>query len=186
MGYRSNTLEASGSQAQNDPGRRESEEEREDRNMMELLQELRVAGIGVQVLFGFLLSLPFSARFVKIDTNQKHLYVSTLLLATLGIGLLSSPVAYHRIVFRQHKKARLLRVSNAMALAGLAAVGCSISLAVLLVAGVVLRGLAVPVVFTLTGGMFVVLWMIVPLASRHHMDRRTEPTRSGHWPRSPR
>jgi hypothetical protein len=94
---------ASEFQAPNDPGRRESEEESEGRNMMELIQELRVASIGTQVLFGFLLSLHFSGRFVKLGANQRHLYLATLLLAALGIGLLSSPVAHHRAVFRQHK-----------------------------------------------------------------------------------
>ena len=103
-------------QARDDPGRHETEEEREDRNLMELLQELRVAGIGVQVLFGFLLSLPFTARFARIDGTQRHLYIASLLMAALATGLLSAPVAYHRLVFRQHKKAPLLRVANAMAL----------------------------------------------------------------------
>jgi hypothetical protein len=153
-------------QALDDPGRRESEEEREDRNLMELLQELRVASIGTQVLFGFLLSLPFSVRFVKLGPGQRLLYLATLLLAALGIGLLSSPVAYHRAVFRQHKKARLVRITNAMALCGLAVVGLAMSLAVLLAAGLVFHGLAVSLIFALTAGMFVALWIVGPVASR--------------------
>jgi hypothetical protein len=153
-------------QALNDPGRRESEEEREDRNLIELLQELRVASIGTQVLFGFLLSVPFSVRFVKLGADQRLLYLATLLLAALGIGLLSSPVAYHRAVFRQHKKERLLRITTAMALSGLAVIGLAISLAVLLVAGLVFHGLAVPLSFVLTAGMFAVLWILGPVASR--------------------
>ncbi len=152
-------------QARNDPGRRETEEERDDRNLSELLQELRVAGIGVQVLFGFLLSLPFTSRFSRLDTSQRHLYVVTLLLAALAIGLLSAPVAFHRLVFRQHKKARLLRVANAMALGGLIAVGLAISSAVLLVTGVVLKGIAIPLLSCSVLGMFCVLWLVVPLAA---------------------
>lgn len=158
-------------QARNDPGRRESEEEREDRNLMELLQELRVAGIGIQVLFGFLLSLPFTVRFGKLDTSQRHLYIVTLVLAAVAIGLLSAPVAYHRTVFRQHKKDRLLRVANGMALAGLAVVGLAISCAVLLVTGVVLSGAAVPVISASVVGMFLVLWFLLPQASRRFGDR---------------
>jgi putative flippase GtrA len=132
---------------------------------MELLQELRVAGIGVQVLFGFLLSLPFTARFGRLDGAQRHLYVASLLLAALATGLLTAPVAYHRLVFRQHKKARLLQVANAMALAGLATVGLAISSVVLLVAGVVLQGVAVPLIFAAVVAMFVVLWLLIPLFS---------------------
>jgi putative flippase GtrA len=152
-------------QARNDPGRHETEEERDDRNLMELLQELRVAGIGVQVLFGFLLSLPFTARFGRLDGAQRHLYIASLLLAALATGLLTAPVAYHRLVFRQHKKARLLHVANAMALAGLATVGLAISSVVLLVAGVVLKGVAVPLIFAAVAAMFVVLWLLIPLFS---------------------
>ena len=170
--YQSEAVGDSEFQARNDPGRHESEEEREDRNMMELLQELRVASIGTQVLFGFLLSLPFSVRFVKLGANQRHLYLLTLLLAALGIGLLSSPVAYHRAVFRQHQKARLLHITSTMALAGLAVIGLAISLAVLLVAGLVVHGAAVSLVFALTASMFALLWIIGPVASRRHRSRR--------------
>jgi hypothetical protein len=130
---------------------------------MELLQELRVAAIGVQVLFGFLLSLPFTVRFAKLSDYQRNLYVATLLLSALATAFLSAPVAYHRLVFRQHKKARLVKVANVMALGGLAAVGLAISGAVLLVTGFVLTGVIVPVVAAATVGVFVVLWLIVPL-----------------------
>jgi hypothetical protein len=76
-------------QARDDPGRQETEAERVDRNLAELLQELRVAGLGVQVLFGFLLSLPFSVRFVRLDHDQRGgLYVASLLLAALSTALL--------------------------------------------------------------------------------------------------
>jgi Family of unknown function (DUF6328) len=158
-------------EARNDPGRHESEEEREDRNLMELLQELRVAGIGIQVLFGFLLSLPFTVRFGSLDALQRHLFIVTLVLAAVATGLLSAPVAYHRLVFRQHKKARLLRVANGLALAGIAVVGLAISSAVLLVTGVVLRGIAVPLISASVSGMFFVLWFLVPLISGRFGDR---------------
>jgi hypothetical protein len=130
---------------------------------MELLQELRVAAIGVQVLFGFLLSLPFTARFPRLDSYQRHLYIVSLLLAALATALLSAPVAYHRLVFRQHKKARLVSLANTMALGGLAAVGLAISSAVLLVSGFVLRGVAVPIIAAATVGIFVALWLLVPV-----------------------
>src|SRR6266566_10034800 len=111
----------------------ETEAERDDRNLAELLQELRVAGLGVQVLFGFLLSLPFTTRFVKLTHPERGLYIASILMAVISIALLLGPVAYHRIVFRQHEKERLVKDANIMAITGLAAVGLAITAAVLLV-----------------------------------------------------
>ncbi len=125
-----------------------------------------MAGLGVQVLFGFLLSLPFSVRFVKLGHGQRELYVTSLLLAALATALLCGPVAYHRLVFRRHEKSRLLRVANALALLGLGAVGLAISAAVLLVAGLVVRGAAVPVIATATLVCFFGLWFAFPLLHR--------------------
>ena len=87
----------------------ESEAERNNRNLSDLLQELRVAGLGVQVLFGFLLSLPFTVRFKQLDALERALYRVSLLDAALAIALLVSPVAYHRWVFRRHEKRRHAR-----------------------------------------------------------------------------
>src|ERR1700736_2629345 len=112
--------------------RDESEAERDDRNLAELLQELRVAGLGVQVLFGFLLSLPFTARFTSLSGSQRVLYVTSLLLAALSTALLCAPVAYHRLVFRRHQKERVLRSANVLALLGLGTVAIAISCAVAL------------------------------------------------------
>lgn len=144
-------------------GRHETPEERHDRNLMELLQELRVAGIGIQVLFAFLLSLPFTSRFARLDTGQKKLYVVCLVLAALATGLLSAPVAYHRIVFHQHKKKRLVRTANALAIAGLGVVGLDISSSVLLVMGVIFKGAAVVAVSASVLAMFAILWFVIPL-----------------------
>src|SRR5947207_12901201 len=107
--------------------RDESEEERADRNLLELLQELRVAGLGVQVLFGFMLSLPFTTRFAKLSQPQRELYLASLLLAAISTALLLGPVAYHRLVFRRHQEEVLVKDANIMALSGLAAVGLAIS-----------------------------------------------------------
>ncbi len=81
--------------------RDESEAQRDDRNLAELLQELRVAGMGVQVLFGFLLSLPFTNRFGTLSPAQRDLYLASLVLAAVATALLLGPVAYHRLVFRR-------------------------------------------------------------------------------------
>ena len=155
-----------GVKARDDPGRDESGAERADRNLMELLQELRVAGLGVQVLFGFLLSLPFSVRFERLSHSQRDLYVASLLLSALSTALLCGPVAYHRLGFRRHEKERLVRSANVMAVLGLGSVAIAISAAVLLVVSVVDRGAPVPVIAVGTFGVFVGVWFAIPMAHR--------------------
>src|SRR6202047_3799442 len=104
-----------------DDPRNESEAQRDDRNLLELPQELRVAGLGVQVLFGFLLSLPFTNRFSKLGHGERGQYIASLILAAVSTALLLGPVAYHRLVFRQRQKERLVRAGNVMAICGLGA-----------------------------------------------------------------
>jgi Family of unknown function (DUF6328) len=154
-------------QAVDDPGRRETEQERQDRNVGELLQELRIAGLGVQVLFGFLLELPFTSRFSHLSAVQRDLYLCTMLMAALAIVLLVAPVAQHRITFRRHRKGELLRMATVFAVSGLAAVGLSISTAVLLLVSYVMRGLTVPLISGLTFSVFWFVWFQLPLMIRH-------------------
>jgi hypothetical protein len=156
--------------------RDESEEERDDRNLAELLQELRVAGLGVQVLFGFLLSLPFTNRFMKLSHGQRQLYLASLMLAALSTALLLAPVAYHRLVFRQHQKERLIRTANVMAICGLAAVGLAVSTSVLLVTDYVDHGLPAVLISVFTVCLFGGLWFALPLARRGRPG--TEPPQS--------
>jgi MFS family permease len=146
--------------------RDEFEFERADRNLAELLQELRVTGLGVQVLFGFLLSLPFTSRFSNLSHGQRQLYLATLVLAAVATALLLGPVAYHRMVFRQRQKERVVRTANIMAILGLVAVGLAISAAVLLVTGYVDHGLPSVVITVFTVCLFAGLWFALPLARR--------------------
>ena len=146
--------------------RDESEEERADRNLGELLQELRVAGLGVQVLFGFLLSLPFTNRFTHLSPGQRNLYLGTIVLAAVATALLLGPVAYHRLVFRRGEKERLVRAANVMAIAGLATVGLAVSAAILLVTDYVSSGLTAALITTFVTLLFAGLWFALPLAHR--------------------
>jgi len=146
--------------------RDESEAERIDRNLAELLQELRVAGLGVQVLFGFLLSLPFTSRFTQLSHGQRELYLATLMLAAVATALLLGPVAYHRLVFRRGQKEGLVRAASAMAIAGLATVGLAVSAAVLLVTGYVVSALPAALITAFVAGVFGLLWFAFPLARR--------------------
>ena len=146
--------------------RNESEAERDDRNLAELLQELRVAGLGVQVLFGFLLSLPFTNRFVRLSHGQRDLYLATLVLSTLATALLLGPVAYHRLVFRRGQKEGLVRTASVMAIGGLAVVGLAVSAAVLLVTGFVASGVPAVLITVFVVCVFGILWFAFPLARR--------------------
>ncbi len=154
-----------GSISSRDP-RDESPEQRDDRNLAELLQELRVASLGVQVLFGFLLSLPFTQRFSRLSQAQRDLYVASIVLAAVATALLVGPVAYHRLVFRRHEKERLVRAANVMALIGLAAVALAVSAVVLLVTSYVAQGLPAILISAFVVCLFGSLWFVFPLARR--------------------
>jgi O-antigen/teichoic acid export membrane protein len=151
-------------------GRHETEAERIDRNVAELLQELRVAGLGIQVLFGFLLAMPFTEKFSTLDPEQHRLYVAVLLLAALATALLTAPVAYHRIVFRRHQKHDLLRFANTVALVGLCTVALAICGAVLLVVSVVYDGLIAAIIAAIVAGVYFVLWYVAPHLSHRDND----------------
>ncbi len=146
--------------------RQESVAQRADRNIAELVQELRVVGLGVQVLFGFLLSLPFTMRFTKLSGTQRDLYVTSLVLAALATVLLIGPVAYHRLVFRQGMKEQLVRFANAMAILGLAAVAGAVLIAVLLVTDFTVGGVAAGLITAVLACMIAALWFVVPLTQR--------------------
>jgi hypothetical protein len=151
--------------ASRDP-RNESEAQRDDRNLAELLQELRISGLGVQVLFGFLLSLPFTARFAKLSQGQRDLYLTSLVLSAVATALLLGPVAYHRIVFRRRQKEPLVRAASVMATLGLAAVGLAICAAVLLATTTVATGLPAGLITAFVAVMFLGLWFAFPLTRR--------------------
>jgi len=150
--------------------RDESQAQRDDRNLAELLQELRVAGLGVQVLFGFLLSLPFTNRFARLSGGQRDLYLACLVLAALATALLLGPVAYHRLVFRRGQKEGLVRAASVMATTGLATVGLAVSAAVLLVTSFVASGPVAAAITACVAVMFAALWFAFPLSRRGRRD----------------
>jgi Family of unknown function (DUF6328) len=146
--------------------RQESLAERDDRNLAELIQELRVVSLGVQVLFGFLLSLPFTVRFVGLSGAQRDLYLASLVLSAVATVLLLGPVAYHRLVFRRGMKEPLVKYANLMAVLGLAAVGGAVLSAVLVVTSYVAGALPAGLITALVACMLVGLWFAAPLARR--------------------
>jgi hypothetical protein len=147
-------------------GRDETEDERLDRNLGELLQELRVALPGVQVLFAFLLAVPFQQNFEKVSPFEKRIYFATLLLTALSAALLIAPSAYHRITFRYQQKHRLVFIANRLAIAGLAALALAMTCAILLITHLLFGSVATIVTTAVALGTFVVLWGVLPLKRR--------------------
>jgi O-antigen/teichoic acid export membrane protein len=144
----------------------ETSGERLDRNFGELLQELRVAQTGVQILFAFLLGIAFQARFTSLDSYGRSLYAVTLLLAATAAVLLIAPVAVHRVLFRQHLKDEIVSISARWASTGLSVLGLAILSAVLFVLTVVLSvgaGVAAAVGLLL---LLLTTWILVPLHRR--------------------
>jgi O-antigen/teichoic acid export membrane protein len=147
-------------------GRDETPLERWDRNLVELLQELRVAQTGVQILFAFLLTLPFTNRFAASGPLVRTTYLVTLVAAAAASALLIAPVSFHRLVFRRGRKPELVRTASVLAQLGLACLLVSVVGAVLLVVDVVAgvgwaAGLAAGV-----AGLYVGLWYVLPLVRR--------------------
>jgi hypothetical protein len=152
-------------------GRVESEEERADRNLTELLGELRVALPGVQVLFAFLLIVPFNPGFPEVTPFQEKLYLVTLLLAAAASAFLIAPSVHHRVLFRQQEKEYLVVSANRLVLAGLGFLALAMICAVTLVTDVVF-GTAMTVVVTVLGVvLFGVLWYLLPLRRRTQLSR---------------
>jgi hypothetical protein len=144
--------------------RDETEAERYDRNWTDLVQELRVAQTGVQVLAGFLLTLPFSSRFEDIGHTHRVIYLVAFSLAVVTVGLMTAPVALHRFLFSQHKKDTLVHVADAFAKCGMAAMGLTLVAVVVLIFGVVVDDTA----GVIAGGTVLVLylcaWVVLPLS----------------------
>jgi hypothetical protein len=147
-------------------GRDESEEERLDRNLGELLQELRVALPGVQVLFAFLLAVPFQQNFEKVSEFEKKIYFATLLLTAISAILLIAPTAYHRLTFRYQQKHRLVFISNRLSIAGLAVLALAMTCAILLITHLLFGTAETIIVTAAILAMFVAFWAVLPLKRR--------------------
>jgi 4-amino-4-deoxy-L-arabinose transferase-like glycosyltransferase len=141
----------------------ESRNEQLTRNVGELLQELRVAQAGVQILFGFLLSVVFTERFHNASGFEKSLHLSAVLLAVAATALLTAPAAWHRLLFRTGSRERILTVGNRLVLVGIACLALAITSTVALIAKVVYGEIAMLVVAGLSAVIFGVLWFVIPI-----------------------
>lgn len=146
----------------------ETEKERLDRNLMELLGELRVALPGVQVLFAFLLAVPFQAGFVRVTVFQRDVYFATLCCALLATALLIAPTPFHRLTFRLHQKRALVRIANRLTIAGLGLLALAMTGVILLISDVLFGTTTAVVATALAAATFALLWGALPLLYRRH------------------
>ena len=146
-----------------DKGSQESEKERLDRNLQELLGELRVALPGVQVLFAFLLIVPFNQRFAEITSFQRTTYFVTLLLTTCASACLIAPTAHHRIEFRAGDKKRIVFFGTWLSIVGLGFLAAAMTGAVMLITDFIYASTTVAITTAGVGLLFAILWYAIPI-----------------------
>jgi hypothetical protein len=144
----------------------ESENQQLARNTAELLQELRVAQAGVQILFAFLLAVAFTNPFERVTSFQRFVYGLTMLFTTGAVVSFTAPVAWHRLLFRQRRRPDIVRYGNVLALVGLGMLATALTGVVLLVFDVVFGHVLGGIAAGLSAVAFVGLWFLLPLPFR--------------------
>jgi len=153
-------------------GRYESEEERAHRNLTDLLQELRVALPGVQVLFAFLLTVPFTNRFHELSDFDEKLYFGVLICVAVSSILLAAPTAGHRVLFRRQQKEYLVTTANNLALAGLFLLAVAMTGAIALISDFLFGTATAIVSAAVVGAAFLGFWYAGPVVRRANLPRR--------------
>ena len=144
----------------------EDKSSRLNRELIELLNELRVALPGVQVLFAFLLIVPFSQQWDRVTDVQKYVYFASFLCAAASSALLIAPSAYHRLQWRQHDKERMLVISNRLAIAGTVFLALGMTGTVFLITDILFAAETAAAVAAVTAGVFAWFWYGLPLLRR--------------------
>jgi hypothetical protein len=144
----------------------EDEGERLDRELIELLNELRVIMPGVQVMFGFLLTVPFQQGFHDIDAFQRDVYFVTLLLTAAAAAFLMGPSAFHRLTFREGQKPYLVQLGTRQTIAGMALLALAMNGALLLLTDILFHSLTVAITIACTAALFGWLWFGLALTRR--------------------
>ena len=155
-----------------DSGREETEEERAHRNLSDLLQELRVALPGVQVLFAFLLTVPFTNRFNELNDFQRDLYFGVLIAVALATVLLLAPTVGHRILFRRQQKEFIVTLSNRLALIGMFLLAVSMCGAIALISDFIFGGATAIISTAVMAAAFIGLWFAGPIIRRAKLPPR--------------
>lgn len=149
-------------------GRHETPEERADRRWADLLQELRVAQTGVQILFGFLLTVVFQQRFGRLSDTDRHIYVVTVMLGAATTGALVGPVAMHRLLTGRRLKPETVTVASRLTVLGLVLLLCTMASSLLLVLRLAMGGGGAGWLVGLMVAWFVLWWFALPLWTRYH------------------
>src|SRR4051794_28071696 len=144
----------------------ESRRERVNRELIELLNELRVALPGVQVLFAFLLAVPFANGWSRVTDFQKNIFFATLIATSISTACFIVPTAYHRLNFREKEKENILLNSNKFAIAGIMFLAVSMVLVIVLITDVIYSGTAALVAGLFALALFFGLWAVLPITLR--------------------
>jgi hypothetical protein len=144
----------------------EGHKERVDRELIELLNEIRVVLPGAQVLFAFLLTLPFTQRFEALSAVDRDAYFAAFLCTAIGTSMLMAPTMHHRLRFRERDKERMLLSFNKLILGGSGFLAAAIALSVYVVTGMLFEATWAAVVGALLAVWLVLLWYVLPLAQR--------------------
>jgi hypothetical protein len=150
----------------NASGRHETELERLDRNWTDLLQELRVVQTGVQLLTGFLLTLPFQQKFSQLTSTERGLYLVAVAASIVATGFLEAPVSLHRALFRKHRRRETVQLAHKLAIVGIVGLGCAIVAVSTLIFEVLLGWGGGITTGAVTAAMLIILWLIVPWSVR--------------------
>jgi hypothetical protein len=153
-------------------GRDETEEERLDRNLTELLNELRVALPGVQVMFAFLLGVPFTQRFSTLAQYQEDVYYATLICTAAATAFLIAPSSHHRLEFRLQDKRHIVFLANRLAIVGLAFLALAMTGVVMLITDLLFGGVTTAIATAATALVFLILWYVMPLTRRLKLRSR--------------
>lgn len=157
------------------------DQSKQDREFIELLNELRVALPGVQVLFAFLLAVPFTQRFARLGSTDKAVFTATVVTTALAAACLIAPSAQHRLMWRHHDKEHLLRVANRLAIAGTALLAISMTAVVWFIVDFVYHGAWAATLTAIVAAAFLALWYVVPvmlLLRQRESRARADPNRS--------
>ena len=148
----------------------ESEQERRARELIELLQELRIVLPGVQVLFAFLLTVPFSARFASVSSLQQAVFFGTLVCTAISAALLIAPSAHHRLLWRQQAREHRLRVANRLAIAGMILLVPGMVGAIFVITDILFGSTAAAVGTAIITAFFLYVWFVIPM--RYRLNER--------------
>jgi amino acid transporter len=159
------------STSEGEPQPAEAPKRRRDRELIELLTELRVALPGVQVLFAFLLTVPFTSRFSQLSRVNRDAYFIAFVASAVASALLIAPSAYHRLRWRQGDKERMLRVSNELAIAGIAFLAIGIIAVVYLITALLYGTIAAACVAAILAVTIGWLWWLLPFSGKPSRPR---------------